>query len=283
MNAGGAAPETITLVLDAHGRPLRSPSGGSARQDPQRHLFGTRRVPRGGARGRRVDDLAAVLDAVVTARPRCRHPRRPGQVLPAERQRGFRLLQPQEGLVSARRPAPGSPRDRSASTTSSPMACTATPRPGCRPSRIARVAGRSSTSTAFRCPSTSPTIGSTTPTRRRARARAAARAVPRRHLLVVDLQLGRGARGDRARSLARFKLKLAFWLDRPLIGTEVKRWMAAEGAPVDPAVFGAVQLIYLARPGFGPGLHDPVPRRCGVWHGEESAVAVPVLLPEPPP
>ena len=49
-----------------------------------------------------------------------------------------------------------------------------------------------------------------------------------------------------------FKLKLAFWLDRPLLGTEVKRWMAAEKAPVDPAVFGAVQLIYLARPTFGP-------------------------------
>ena len=47
------------------------------------------------------------------------------------------------------------------------------------------------------------------------------------------------------------KLKLAFWLDRPLLGTEVKRWMAAEKAPVDPAVFGAVQLIYIARPGFG--------------------------------
>jgi hypothetical protein len=78
-----------------------------------------------------------------------------------------------------------------------------------------------------------------------------------------------------------FKLKLGFWLDRPLLGIEVKRWMAAEKAPVDPAVFGAVQLIYLARPIFGPGLHDPVPRRCGLWHGETDTVAVPELLPEP--
>jgi len=78
-----------------------------------------------------------------------------------------------------------------------------------------------------------------------------------------------------------FKLKLAFWLDRPLLGTEVKRWMAAEKAPVDPAVFGAVQLIYLARPTFGHGLHDPVPRRSGIWQGEADAVAVPERLPEP--
>lgn len=78
-----------------------------------------------------------------------------------------------------------------------------------------------------------------------------------------------------------FKLKLVFWLDRPLLGTEVKRWMAAEKAPVDPAVFGAVQLIYLARPTFGHRLHDPVPRRSGVWQGEADTVAVPELLPEP--
>ena len=52
-------------------------------------------------------------------------------------------------------------------------------------------------------------------------------------------------------------------------------------APVDPAVFGAVQLIYLARPGFGPGLHDPVPRRSGIWAGEADTVTVPELLPVP--
>jgi hypothetical protein len=79
------------------------------------------------------------------------------------------------------------------------------------------------------------------------------------------------------------KLKLAFWLDRPLLGHEIKRWMAAERTPVDPAVFGAVQLIYLARPTFGPGLHDPVPRRSGLWQGQVEAVEVPVLLPEPAP
>jgi hypothetical protein len=86
---------------------------------------------------------------------------------------------------------------------------------------------------------------------------------------------GREVAGD-------FKLKLAFWLDRRLTGAQIKRWMAAERAPVDPAVFSAVQLIYLARPGFGPGLHDPVPRRSGTWQGEVDVVAVPELLPELP-
>jgi hypothetical protein len=80
-----------------------------------------------------------------------------------------------------------------------------------------------------------------------------------------------------------FKLKLAFWLDRALTGAELKRWMAAEQAPVDPAVFGAVQLIYLACPTFGHGLHDPVPRRTGIWQGEADTVTVPELLPEPDP
>jgi hypothetical protein len=79
------------------------------------------------------------------------------------------------------------------------------------------------------------------------------------------------------------RLKLGFWLDRPLLGTELKRWMAAGQAPVDPAVFGAVQLIYIARPGFGDGLHDPVPRRSGVWQGETDTVEVPAFLPEPEP
>jgi hypothetical protein len=59
--------------------------------------------------------------------------------------------------------------------------------------------------------------------------------------------------------------------------------MSAENAPVDPAVFGAVQLIYLARPRFGHGLHDPVPRRTGLPQGEVEAVEVPDVLPEPDP
>ena len=80
-----------------------------------------------------------------------------------------------------------------------------------------------------------------------------------------------------------FKLKLAFWLDRALTGAEVKRWMAAEKAPVDPAVFNAIQLIYLARPKLGHGLHDPVPRRSGIWQGDADTVEVPALLPEPDP
>jgi hypothetical protein len=66
-----------------------------------------------------------------------------------------------------------------------------------------------------------------------------------------------------------------------LTGAQIERWMRAEQAPVDPAVFRTVQLIYIARPGFGPGLHDPVPQRSGTWQGEDDVVAVPALLPEP--
>jgi hypothetical protein len=88
--------------------------------------------------------------------------------------------------------------------------------------------------------------------------------------------------GPSGREVTRqFKLKLAFWLSRALLGAEVKRWMAIAKAPVDPAVFGAVQLIYLARPRFGHGLHDPVPRRCGMWRGVADTVEVPELLPCP--
>jgi hypothetical protein len=61
------------------------------------------------------------------------------------------------------------------------------------------------------------------------------------------------------------------------------RRLAAEKAPVDPAVFNAIQLIYLARPKLGHGLHDPVPRRSGIWQGEADTVEVPALLPEPEP
>ncbi len=83
--------------------------------------------------------------------------------------------------------------------------------------------------------------------------------------------------------VSEFKLKLAFWLDRPLFGNEVKDWMAAEKAPVDPAVFGAVHLIYVARPTFGHGLHDPVPRRSGLLTGQVDTIAVPRVLLKPVP
>jgi hypothetical protein len=90
------------------------------------------------------------------------------------------------------------------------------------------------------------------------------------------------APGPNGREVApTFKLKLAFWLSRALTGAQLKRWMAAERAPVDPAVFGPVQLIYLARPRFGHGLHDPVPRRSGIWTSEADTVEVPDLLTQP--
>jgi hypothetical protein len=80
-----------------------------------------------------------------------------------------------------------------------------------------------------------------------------------------------------------FKLRLAFWLDRPLTSAQVKRWMKAERAPVDMSLFNPIQLHYIARPKLGHGMHDPVPRRVGMWRGEVDVVEVPEILPEPEP
>ena len=79
------------------------------------------------------------------------------------------------------------------------------------------------------------------------------------------------------------KLKLGFLLDRPLCGVELKNWLKTLAAPVDPSTLNAIQLIYLAPPLFSGGLHDPVPRRSGIWRGYGDVVAVPEALPEPEP
>jgi hypothetical protein len=71
------------------------------------------------------------------------------------------------------------------------------------------------------------------------------------------------------------RLRLAFWLDRAVGRAELARRFAA--APVDHAVFGAVQPIYVARPSLR-GVPDPVPRRSGVLLDVDDAVPVP----EPP-
>lgn len=89
-----------------------------------------------------------------------------------------------------------------------------------------------------------------------------------------------GADGP-AKTSPTIRLKLAFWLDRPLAGREAKAWLAAERAPADPSVFNAVQPIYVAAPTFGGGLHDPVPRRTGIWRSLTETVAVPDVLPRP--
>ena len=126
MTGGGsAAPETITVLLDAQGRPLTKSFrrlGGKIVKGtyPNAAEFRAVVVEVDG-----IASLAAVLDAVVTRRPCRRHPGRPGQVLPAERLTGIPPAAPQEGLGRHDR-RPDLAARRSASTTSKPTTSTAT-------------------------------------------------------------------------------------------------------------------------------------------------------------
>jgi hypothetical protein len=280
-SAGSATPETITVIQDARGRPLTK----SYRQLGGRIVKGT--YPNASefrAYVVEVDgiaSLAAVLDAVVTDGHAAVIRGAPGKFYPRNGSPAFRLLQPREGLASAKTGA-RIPQQQIRSRGLEPdeehrYAVTWLPTFEDRPrswvifdvdripvpdhladdwvdepdAAVEHVLGL--LPEPFRTATCWWSISSSA-------------AMP----------------GPQGREVAsEFKLKLAFWLDRPLLGTEIKRWMAAEKAPVDPAVFGAVQLIYLARPTFGHGLHDPVPRRTGIWHGEADTVAVPELLPGP--
>ena len=77
------------------------------------------------------------------------------------------------------------------------------------------------------------------------------------------------------------RIKLGFWLSRPLGSRDAKLWMLAEQAPVDPAVLQTIQLTYIAHPIFAGGLIDPLPRRIGFRAGLDSVVQVPDPLPRP--
>jgi hypothetical protein len=280
-SAGSATPETITVIQDARGRTLTK----SYRQLGGRIVKGT--YPNASefrAYVVEVDgiaSLAAVLDAVVTDGHAAVIRGAPGKFYPRNGSPAFRLLQPREGLASAKTGA-RIPQQQIRSR-------------GLEPDEEHRYAV-TWLPTFEDCPRAWVIID-------------VDRVPVPDHLAddwvdepdaAVEHVLGllpepfrtatcwwsisssAAMPGPQGREVAsEFKLKLAFWLDRPLLGTEIKRWMAAEKAPVDPAVFGAVQLIYLARPTFGHGLHDPVPRRTGIWHGEADTVAVPELLPGP--
>jgi hypothetical protein len=77
-------------------------------------------------------------------------------------------------------------------------------------------------------------------------------------------------------------LRMWFWLSRPTAGAELKIWL--KGAPVDPSVFNACQLIYTAVPLFAGGGHDPMPERLAVRFGAVEAVPVPdAAILRPPP
>lgn len=72
------------------------------------------------------------------------------------------------------------------------------------------------------------------------------------------------------------RARLWFWLDRAVSGSELKRWFARR--PVDPACFGDVQLIYIARPVL-IGTREPHPKRIHFLKGAKRMVGVPDLKP----
>ncbi len=74
------------------------------------------------------------------------------------------------------------------------------------------------------------------------------------------------------------RLRLFYWLDRPLADWEIKVWLAkpiAEGL-IDPVLYHPIQATYTAAPIF-VGMTDPVPHRCSTWTGYADAVEVPVI------
>jgi hypothetical protein len=74
------------------------------------------------------------------------------------------------------------------------------------------------------------------------------------------------------------RLRLWYWLGRAINDQACKRWLAA--APVDRALFSAVQIHYTSAPLFADRADDPVPVRSGWWWRHGNTVTVPEL-PEP--
>ena len=278
---GSAAPETITLLQDVRGRPLtksfrRVGNRFVKRSYPSTSEFRAFEVEVNG-----IASLATVLDAVAADGHAALIRGAPGRFYPRNGSPAFRLLQPQEGLASAKTGARISQqqiRTRNLQPDEeNRYAVTWLPTFEDRPRSWVIV-------DMDRVP-VPDRLTDDWVDEPEAAVEHVLGLLPEPFRTVTcwwSLSSSAAVPDPAGRVVSdTFKLKLAFWLDRPLLGTEVKRWMAAEQAPVDPAVFGAVQLIYIARPGFGDGLHDPVPRRSGIWQGEVDTVAVPDLLPEP--
>ena len=74
------------------------------------------------------------------------------------------------------------------------------------------------------------------------------------------------------------KLHLWFCLSRPHNCEELRRWVkvGVEDDLIDLALFRPVQPHYVARPIFGPGLVDPIPRRSGILVGDRQIAELPV-------
>jgi hypothetical protein len=77
------------------------------------------------------------------------------------------------------------------------------------------------------------------------------------------------------------RLRLWYWLDRPVCGDELKHWLQC--VPVDRSVFGAAQVIYTAAPIFLPGAFDPLPTRIAVIPGADAVIVPTPDKFQPPP
>ena len=92
---------------------------------------------------------------------------------------------------------------------------------------------------------------------------------------IIQASAGHGFKPD-------LRLRLWFWLDRPISGAEASRWL--KGTPADASVFRAVQPIYTAAPILPPDMPDPIPQRLVRLSGA-AMVAVPArdaLAPQKP-
>ena len=70
------------------------------------------------------------------------------------------------------------------------------------------------------------------------------------------------------------RIKLAFWLNRPVLGAEIERHL--KGCPIDASTLRCVQPIYVARP-ILVGVPDPIEQRTGLEEDIHDAVPLPVL------
>lgn len=70
-----------------------------------------------------------------------------------------------------------------------------------------------------------------------------------------------------------FRLRLWYWLSRPVSGAELKCWL--RNAPVDAAVFRAAQLVFTASPIYPAGAQDPLPQRLIALARRQDVVNVP--------
>lgn len=82
------------------------------------------------------------------------------------------------------------------------------------------------------------------------------------------------------------RMRLFFWLDRPLTGAEMKAWLAPYREAVDLSIYSAAQPIYAAPP-VCDGVADPIAQRTGIIRGVGSpwgagSVTPPAVIVPPP-